>query len=438
MLVEDVIKLFTESSLRRDGISFASVTVNTDLRTSSYVVSIVSDDPNVVAYEVVHPQFIANYNAALQGVNKCKQQSDCWNRNNTHEDEPWAFFPQFGLPMAMQRSVLMLNYPPSTALTGQDYLKTFTMNRWTRVLDAVGIDNPTLFETIVDIRPIAAPGSGTSQNLPDAQTYFNDPSGTTGGYYINPQLSLMVEPQLPNPHENTLSLVVLGTPAREDWNKITGAGEDILNTGTATIPGGSKPTPFILGNHPDVTTYQCCPGDPSSQCDSFDLVADEEIDMQIACWARSMSENPDGDPEKVLADCKEKWVTNRSADDDLTFTTDVNHAAPKGDADTEAHQQQRCGLGQRLRDAADVSQRAPNQRTVSLERIGAQHQQQQDTHQQSGQHCQQRQQCIDQFRPVCARVHLASVTRRQCATGFVRRRSCRFVAPKDDRLCAQL
>ena len=213
MLVEDVIKLFTESSLRRDGISFASVTVNTDLRTSSYVVSIVSDDPNVVAYEVVHPQFIANYNAALQGVNKCKQQSDCWNRNNTHEDEPWAFFPQFGLPMAMQRSVLMLNYPPSTALTGQDYLKTFTMNRWTRVLDAVGIDNPTLFETIVDIRPIAAPGSGTSQNLPDAQTYFNDPSGTTGGYYINPQLSLMVEPQLPNPHENTLSLVVLGTPA---------------------------------------------------------------------------------------------------------------------------------------------------------------------------------------------------------------------------------
>ena len=319
MLVEDVIKLFTESSLRRDGISFASVTVNTDLRTSSYVVSIVSDDPNVVAYEVVHPQFIANYNAALQGVNKCKQQSDCWNRNNTHEDEPWAFFPQFGLPMAMQRSVLMLNYPPSTALTGQDYLKTFTMNRWTRVLDAVGIHNPTLFETIVDIRPIAAPGSGTSQNLPDAQTYFNDPSGTTGGYYINPQLSLMVEPQLPNPHENTLSLVVLGTPAREDWNKITGAGEDILNTGTATIPGGSKPTPFILGNHPDVTTYQCCPGDPSSQCDSFDLVADEEIDMQIACWARSMSENPDGDPEKVLADCKEKWVTNRSTDDDLTF-----------------------------------------------------------------------------------------------------------------------
>ena len=32
-----------------------------------------------------------------------------------------------------------------------------------------------------------------------------------------------------------------------------------------------------------------------------------------------MSENADGDPEKVLADCKEKWVTNRSTDDDLTF-----------------------------------------------------------------------------------------------------------------------
>ena len=320
MSVEDVIKLFTENSLQRDGISFDSVSVNSDATTSAYVVSIISDDPNVAAYQVVHPQFITNYNAALQGVNKCKQQSDCWNKNNSHEDEPWAFFPQFGLPMVMQRSALMLNYPPSTALTEKDYLNTFTMNRWTRVLSAIGIDDPTLYETIVDVRPIAAPGSGTSQNLPDAQTYFNDPTGTTGGYYINPQLSLMVEPQPPGPNDNTLPLVVLGEPAREDWDKITGSGVGILKTGTATIPGASRPTPYILGNHPDMTTYQCCPGDPSSQCDdSFDLVADEEIDVQIACWAQAMSDNSDSDPKLVLATCKAKWVTNRSAAADVTF-----------------------------------------------------------------------------------------------------------------------
>ena len=318
--VDEIIKLFTVDSLNRDGIAFDSVIVELDADESNYVVTIVTDDKNASFYETVHPQFVSNYGAALQSIRKWKEQTDCWNKNNTHKDEPWAFFPQFGLPMAMQRSVLMLNYPPSTALTKKNYLNTFTMNRWTRVLGAIGIDDPTLYETIVDVRPIAAPGSGTSDNLPDAQTYFNDPTGTTGGYYINPQLSLMVEPQPPGANDNTLPLVVLGMPAREDWNKITGVGEGILNTGVTTIPGATRPTPYILGNHPDVTTYQCCPGDPSSQCDnSSDLVADEEIDVQIACWAQAMSDKPDSDPEQVLADCRDKWVTNRSAADDLTF-----------------------------------------------------------------------------------------------------------------------
>ena len=320
MTVEDVVELFTKSSLQRDGISFSSVEVKKTTIDDFLLVSITSNDSRASLYRTVHFDFIINYSAALEGVAKCKSQEGCWNKNNTNPDEPWAFFPQFGLPMVMQRSVLMLNYPPSTALTEKDYLNTFTMKRWTRLLGGVGIDNPTLYETIVDIRPIAAPGSGTSQNLPDAQTYFNDSTGSTGGYYINPQLSLMLDPQSSDSNDKTLPLVVLGTPARQEWNKIAGTGEDILNTGTATIPGASKPTPYILGNHPDVTTYQCCPNDPSSSCTgSQDLISKEEIDVQIACWAQGMSANPDSDPKQVLADCKDKWVSNRSADDDLTF-----------------------------------------------------------------------------------------------------------------------
>ena len=320
MTADDVIELFTKDSLTRDGISFTSVDVKFDSGVTGYDVTIETNDPNASRYSTVHPKFIDNYSQAEIGAAKCQAKPGCWNKNNTHEDEPWAFFPQFGLPMVMQRSVLMLNYPPTTALTQKDYLNTFTMNRWTRVLKAIGIDNPTLYETIVDIRPIAAPGSGTSQNLPDAQTYFNDTARKTGGYYINPQLALMVDP-VPesNNYNHSLPLVVLGTPARDEWNNITDSGTDILGTGTATIPGASKPTPYIMGNHPDVTTYQCCPKDPSSQCGSFDLIADEEVDVQIACWAQAMSENPDADPQATLANCKNKWVTNRSPDDDLTF-----------------------------------------------------------------------------------------------------------------------
>ena len=317
---EKSIELFTKSSLTHDGIMFDSVTVEFDGSKSAYVVAIATSDPNASLYSTVHPKSVDNYISAEIGAARCVNADDCWNKNNTHKDEPWAFLPPLGLPMVMQRSALMLNYPPVDALTKKDYLDNFTMNRWSNVLKAVGIENPTLYEAIVDIRPIAAPGSGTTENLPDAQKYFNNKNEAIGGYYINPQLSLTVDPDPESSsHKNTLPLIVLGTPAREEWNTITGAGEEVLKTGTATIPGASKPTPYILGNHPDLTTYQCCPGDTSSSCDSHDLITDEEVDMQIACWTQAISANPDADPDTTLANCKEKWVTNRSPQDDLTF-----------------------------------------------------------------------------------------------------------------------
>ena len=48
-------------------------------------------------------------------------------------------------------------------------------------------------------------------------------------------------------------------------------------------------------------------------------MADEEVDVQIACWTQAISADPDMDPDEALANCKEKWVTNRSPQDELTF-----------------------------------------------------------------------------------------------------------------------
>ena len=140
--LEDVFEHFTVDSLKRDGISFSSIGIKFNPDIKGYDVTIETNDSNASRYAVVHPQFIQNYISANQGIANCKATSGCWNKNNTHEDEPWAFFAQLGLPMAMQRSVLMLNYPPATALTQKDYLGTFTMNRWTRVLTRTGISNP--------------------------------------------------------------------------------------------------------------------------------------------------------------------------------------------------------------------------------------------------------------------------------------------------------
>lgn len=212
--IEDTVKLFLASSMKNDGVAYNSISVSVDQSTGGLTVTIDSDDTRAGDYRAVHPKFYQNYGSATLGISKCKNQSGCWNKNNSNPNEPWAFFPQFGLPMVNQKSVLLLNYPPASALTGKDYLNTFTMSRWTRLLSGVGIDNPTLFETIVDVRPIAAPGSGTSQNLPDAITYFNDQTGLTGGYYITPQLNLMLDPPANWDADSALPLVILGGPAR--------------------------------------------------------------------------------------------------------------------------------------------------------------------------------------------------------------------------------
>ena len=319
--IAEVIELFTGDSLRNDGIGYDAITVSeVSYPVRHYVISIASSDPNAAYYQDVHPAFVRNNLQALTGTIRCQATPGCWNKNNSHEDEPWALFPQFGLPMAMQKSVLMLNYPPATALTAKNYLDTFTMKRWSRLLTTIGIEKPVLFETIVDVRPIAAPGSGTSMNLPDAQTYFNDPLGKTGGYYVTPQLDTLLNPPANKANQRSLPLVVLGGPARGEWQKITGLGDAVLSTGTTKLHSeASKETPYILGNHPDVTTYQCCPGDTSAQCGSDNLIAMEEIDFQVTCWAQSMSLVPNQDPAEALANCKQAWVTDRSDDNNLKF-----------------------------------------------------------------------------------------------------------------------
>ena len=318
--LEQTIVQFTEDSLKRDGISFESVSASLDYANDRVLMTIESGDSRAIHYEVTHPKFIENYAQALKGVAKCQESDECWSHHDDDPNEPWAFFPQFGLPMVQQRTILMLNYPPASALTGKDYLDTFTMGRWTRLLERIGAPNPTLFETIVDVRPIAAPGSGASQYLPNAQTYFNDPTGKTGGYYIEPQLNLMLDPAWNLGNERTLPLMILGGPAREQWKVMTGLDNEILDTGITTLPGASKPTPYILSNHPDVTTYQCCPHDTGNpKCKEFDLIKDEEIDVQAICWAMSMYDDPSQDPKDALAQCKDRWVDNRSASDNLRF-----------------------------------------------------------------------------------------------------------------------
>jgi hypothetical protein len=180
------------------------------------------------------------------------------------------------------------------------------MQRWERVMGAMGIANHYLYETIVDSRPIAAPGTGQTAYLPDPSKYFN--AQATDHFYISPMIALLADPPTNPSATSTRPVIVLGTPARTAWAAIVGSPVNVLSVGVVTLPGTSKQTPWVASNHPDVTSYQCCPGDPNPACSgSYQLVADEQIDFQALCITQLLAENPGMAPSDAKTACFQNW-----------------------------------------------------------------------------------------------------------------------------------
>ncbi len=197
-----------------------------------------------------------------------------------------------------------MNYPPAVSLEQKDYLNNNTMKRWSGVLEAVGIQNPVLYETIVDGRPITAAGSNLKHPLPDITTYFNSP----GNNYVTPMISLLTQSSTPG---YTLPVTVLGAPAGVDWAKVIGVPSvKPGDVGTTNVISAGKKTAWVAGNHPNVTSYQCCPGDPSKDCQAHDgypvadqLIPDAKTDLMVACIEQGLATNPSADPNAVKAQC---------------------------------------------------------------------------------------------------------------------------------------
>lgn len=304
--ISTTVETFTKQSLMRDGIIYLSVTY--DAATGYLTIKTPVPSGPAAAYATRLPAFLQIAQAAQGGVAQCQATSGCWDPHPGYA--PWAMFLPVGLPIVNNLAVTFLDYPPSTSLSQGDYLNNFTMNRWSQVMQDVGIANPFLYETTVDSRPIAAPGSGQTNYLPDATTYFNTPGDN---YYLTPLTALLSQPPSNRTSTTTRPVTVLGSPAQKAWSQIIGAQVTTLAVGQTTLPGASLPTPWVAGNHPDVTSYQCCPGDKNSNCssptygNSWDLVADEQIDFQVLCITQLLAENPGMAPSAAKASCYQQW-----------------------------------------------------------------------------------------------------------------------------------
>lgn len=314
------IEHFTLSSLARDGLANAKVRVSFPQVDGVAQVELAIEPATPISrrYATVHPAWLggAHAQAALKGVKACQAATSpaCWDPK-PRAGQPWAFFLPLGLPMVSQKSLMFMDYPPLPALTGQDYLYNYTLCRWSRVLGAAGVQNPVAHETIVDARPIAAPGSGEDAIMPVPGTWFDN--ARTGAYYLTPMLQLLSEKPLAEPGTKapatragrSLPVAVFGATPRATWAQIVKRKSlAVLEVGETRLGGQSRVTPWIASNHPDVTTYNCCPGDPAASCKgSYDLVKDEQQDFVVACWLDEMS-GPDAPSAAVAKQrCAGRW-----------------------------------------------------------------------------------------------------------------------------------
>jgi len=277
---QDVIAHFTSSSLKEDGIAVVQDRVIVAQRDGDAGYRISFDPvPEYAAqarqFADMHVRMLDQNHAglALRGFDACKE-TPAWNPMDGYPVKPrgalsqWVPCLPLGMPIVNHRAVILLHYPPIVAYQGADYLKNNTLRRWAQILNCVGIDEPQRYHAILDVNPIAAPGSGESEYENDyfpislTSVFFdNDRNGLT---YVRSMLDLTLDPPANRESEFTLPLLVCGStvydPQAPGWFRTRykeqlprdhGAPTaDVLQAGYVNInPRSAKQTPYMIANH---------------------------------------------------------------------------------------------------------------------------------------------------------------------------------------------
>lgn len=308
MAVASSIQLYLQNSLHRDQISDVCGLQVTPLGAKGYQVSFYSSHPDAPAYGATQSAWLRRAALGLKGIQACQRSKDsaCWEPTGPGLTcaGPWQFYLPLGLPMLSQKMVMLLHYPPYSALQQSDYLNNATLNRWQRLLTTVGVAPAdwTLYTTTVDIFPIAAPGSGESGCFPTANAvrYF----GEKGSRYIPTMLeSLVGQPVGAAQNKATRPVIIFGGEAIGYWNAAyphnpTG----VLKAGSVSLTPAApqKLTAFMGANHPIAAVYQTCTSAPG-------ITAMAGQDLATACFAKAMGDQPDGDPVAVGAACQSAY-----------------------------------------------------------------------------------------------------------------------------------
>jgi hypothetical protein len=279
---EDVIAHMTASSLDQDGIQIQdkSLKVTTGPASQSGYQIAFDPLPQFIAqaeqFAAIHQVMLdeSHGGLALTGADACRK-TPLWNPmagypvNGSDGPSEWLPCLPLGMPFVNHRAVTLLHYPPIVAYRSADYLNNNTLKRWSKLLECAGVDQPKSYHAILDVNPIAAPGSGESEYPNDyfpigltSQFFDNEPAGLT---YVRAMLELMLNPPANAASPYTLPLLICGSPLYDPqapgWfrtrykdqlpkNKNGSPVADVLTAGFVKIsPDSPKRTPYMIANH---------------------------------------------------------------------------------------------------------------------------------------------------------------------------------------------
>ena len=385
---EAVIKHFTASSLRLDGIDIVDGSlVVRRLRSAGYAIRFKPLPASAQAagqFAFMHVAMLDERHAglALAGADACRR-TPAWNPMagfpvNKHDGPSiWTPCLPLGLPLSQHRAVTLMHYPPIVAYKNADYLDNMTLRRWAQLLLCAGVEQPERYHSILDVNPIAAPGSGESEYPNDyfpinLTSLFFDNS-RRGLNYVRAMLELSLNPPANDASPYTLPLLVCGSPLYDPqapgWFR-TRYKEQLPKdaNGTPTVdamqvglvklnPRSRKLTPYMVANHMIAAgvTGQCTQ-DASRlpdilQYEAQDLVAASFVTQYGQCAPGEKLEpadakgracqrwfgNPDGRGAPAPPSAEDQLTLCALAQMDLCF--DPKNVAPMY---TYAQAQERC------------------------------------------------------------------------------------------------
>ncbi len=335
-----IVAHYTESSLHADGIPLAAgtgVRVRPEIDGHSIEFTVPSAwGRKAKIFAERHQTMLDADHAgqALNGCDRCMATPGAWNPMSgfavSKHDGPceWKPFLPLGMALSRNRAVTLMHYPPIAALRSADYLENMTLERWRRLLSAVGFGPDELYRycTTLDVNPVAAPGSGQSEYANDyfptllTSAFFdNEPAGCN---YVRAMLEFLLNPPYASESKYTLPLLVCGSPLYDpqaaSWfrvrykDQLFVAGSDVNGAcpvGTAgsilISPTSKRRTPFLIANHMIAAgvTWKCTPDASKIP----DIRQYEAQDLVAASFLEAYADDPDTDPADALRTATDRW-----------------------------------------------------------------------------------------------------------------------------------